>query len=215
MLCRYIVPWFSEKSTFFLLFRPFVNKNTDGKGRPYFKISLFCHFQPLAGLNNAVFQFKSSGLDDVGLAHADFLGTQFAGHIVLDGGLNGEQQVIGACLIIVQSGHAQGGVLLHVDAGGFHQGALYSSDLTILELAVGHELAGEILLDELVNLLIHILHLHGVDDGLTGTGQAHTVVGEELGAQQGHHSQNQNNSDQVDDVDLTKELAFIINDTHK
>lgn len=30
MLCRSIVSWFSEKSTFFRLFRPFVNKNTDG-----------------------------------------------------------------------------------------------------------------------------------------------------------------------------------------
>ena len=151
----------------------------------------------------------------MGLAHTDLLGTQFTGHIVLDGCLDGEQQIIGACLVIVQGGHAQGGVLLDVDAGGLHQGALYSSDLAILKLTVGHELAGQVVLDELVDILVHVLHLYGVDDGLTGTGQTHTVVGEELGAQQGHHSQDQNNGDQVDDVDLTEELAFIINDTHK
>ena len=151
----------------------------------------------------------------MGLAHTDLLGAQFAGYVVLDGGLDGEDQIIGTRLVIVQGGHAQSRILLDIDTGFLHLGALHSGDVAVLKLTVGSKLAGQIVLDELIDFFVHILHLHGVDNRLTGTRQTHTVVAEKLGPQQGHHSQDQNHSDQVDDIDLAEELAFIINDTHK
>lgn len=124
----------------------------------------------------------------MGLAHTNLLGAQFAGKVILHRSFDGKDQIIGTSLVVVQGGHIQGGILLNVHTGFLHQSGLHSSDVAVLELVVGHELTGQVVLDELIDVLVHILHLHGVDQRLTRTSQTHAVVGKELGAQQGCHS---------------------------
>ena len=78
-----------------------------------------------------------------------------------------------------------------------------------------HQLAGELLLNKFIHLRLHALDLHGIYHSLSLSSQAAGASDQELIANQSQNRYNEKDGNQVNDIELAKNLPFLINHAHR
>jgi len=143
----------------------------------------------------------------MGLTHTHLLGADLCGNGVDHVALDGEEQVYGA-LIHRNFQGAVSGIHRH----GLLMGPrLHRNHLAIQHLAGGHQLAGDVFLDIVVDLLLHTLDQHGIGYlGLAGIDAAAPVLAQELHAQHHYGHKDHQNHQQIHNVELAKQSSLFV-----